>query len=83
MFPLTHTSDSSWSFSPSSTAFSVQAYFYANIFNRSLVEYVLSIKLKLLMVKSSSIIYATWFFIPMEVLKLKCEENEHENVLKV
>lgn len=62
----------------------MQGCFYANILNKSLVEYVLSIKLRLLTVKSSFIIYVTEVaVIPMEILMLHCKENERGKVLRV
>ena len=62
----------------------MQGCFCANILNKSLIEYVLSIKLRPLMVKSSFIIYVTEVVvIPMEILMLHCKENEHGKVQRV
>lgn len=82
MFPAPP--DSLWSVSAFRPGFSsAQGCFYANILNKSLVEYVLSIKLRLLMVKSSFIIYDTEVVvIPMEILMLHCKKNEHGKVQK-
>lgn len=85
MFPLPHTPDSLWSFSAFHPACSsLQGCFYANTLKKSLVEYVLSVKLRLVMVKSSFIIYVTEVVvIPMEILMLHFKQNEYGKVLRL